>query len=107
MLIWNTIPWVIHEPGARNRPPRAAELRAGLEWVPPLLEAMPRLRVAVLAGRFAAAAEPAIAAARPGLPVLTMPHPSPTIVCTSPAIPERIVAALMEASSILRERMPA
>jgi len=102
-LIWNTIPWVIHEPGARNRAPRAAELRAGLEWLPPLLDALPDLRVAVLAGRFAAAAEPTIRAARPAIPVLAMPHPSPTIVCTSPAIPERIMAALTRASAILRE----
>ncbi|MCR0981865.1 uracil-DNA glycosylase [Roseomonas populi] len=101
MLIWNAVPWIIHEPGALNRAPRTAELRAGLEWVPPLLEVMPNLRVAVLAGRFAAAAEPVLRAARPGLPVLTMPHPSPTYVCTSPAVPARIAEALGVAAALL------
>ena len=101
MLIWNAVPWIIHEPGALNRAPRTAELRAGLEWVPPLLETMPRLRVAVLAGRFAAAAEPVLRAARPDLPVLTMPHPSPTYVCTSPAVPARIAETLGAAAALL------
>ncbi|MBY0336922.1 MAG: uracil-DNA glycosylase, partial [Acetobacteraceae bacterium] len=98
MILWNAVPWLIHAEGARNRAPRAAELRAGLGFLPGLLDALPRLRVAVLAGRFAAAAEPVIAAARPELAVLRMPHPSPTIVCTSPAIPARIRATLAEAA---------
>ena len=100
-LIWNAVPWIIHAPGALNRAPRMAELRAGLEFIPALLELMPRLRVAVLAGRFAAAAEPVIHAARAALPVLSMPHPSPTYVCTSPAIPTRIAAVLEEAAALL------
>ncbi|MBB5692318.1 uracil-DNA glycosylase [Muricoccus pecuniae] len=100
-LIWNAVPWIIHAPGARNRAPRMAELRDGLAWVPPLLDLLPRLRVAVLAGRFAGMAEAPIRAARPGLPVLAMPHPSPTYVCTSPAVPARILAALTEAARLL------
>jgi uracil-DNA glycosylase family 4 len=101
-LIWNAVPWIIHAPGATNRAPRMAELRAGLEWLPPLIERLARLRVVVLAGRFAAAAEGLIRAARPGLPVLAMPHPSPTYVCTSPAVPARIAAVLAEAAALLR-----
>lgn len=101
-LIWNVVPWIIHAPGARNRAPTTAERRAGLDWVPPLLDLLPRLRVVVLSGRHAAAAEPAVRAARPGAAVLTMPHPSPTIVCTSPAIGARIAAALGEAAVVLR-----
>ena len=101
-LIWNAVPWIIHAPGALNRAPRMVELRAGLDFLPPLLDLLPRLRVAVLAGRFAAAAEPAIRAARAALPVLAMPHPSPTYVCTSPAIPARIAAVLDEAAALLR-----
>lgn len=104
MLIWNAVPWIIHEPGARNRAPRPAEVREGLTFLPPLLDVLPRLRVVVLSGRTAASAEPLIRAARPGLPVLTMPHPSPTIVCTSPAIGARIAAALAEATAILSSR---
>ncbi len=100
-VIWNAVPWVIHAPGTRNRAPRRGEVAAGLADLPGFLALLPRLRVAVLAGRVAAEARPAIAAARPGLPVIAMPHPSPTIVCTSPAIPARIRAALAEAAAVL------
>jgi uracil-DNA glycosylase len=99
-LIWNAIPFVIHAPGAANRAPRRDELRAGLGFLPRLLALLPHLRVAVLAGRTAGEAAPVLAAARPGLPVLRMPHPSPTYVCTSPDIPRRIAATLAEAASL-------
>jgi uracil-DNA glycosylase len=102
-VLWNAVPWMIHAEGARNRAPRAGELRLGLSFLPELLAALPRLRVAVLAGRAAAAAEPVLRAAAPGVAVLRMPHPSPTIVCTSPAVPARIRAALAEAAQLLRD----
>ncbi len=98
-VIWNAVPWVIHE-GGRNRAPRAAEVRAGLATLPPLLAGLPRLRVAVLAGRAAAGAAGLFG---PGVRVLLMPHPSPTIVCTSPEIGRRIGAALGEAAAVLRD----
>ena len=101
LLVWNAVPFVIHAPGARNRAPRAAEVRAGLALLPDLLALLPELRVCVLAGRAAAAAAPVLRAARPGLPLLAMPHPSPTYVCTSPDVPRRIVAALRRAAGIV------
>jgi uracil-DNA glycosylase len=107
IVIWNAVPFLIHAPGAANRAPRAAERDAGLALLPPLLDLLPRLSVAVLAGRFAAQAEPALRAARPGLPVLAMPHPSPTYVCTSPAVPRRIAAVLARAAAMLREQREA
>jgi uracil-DNA glycosylase len=103
-LIWNAIPFVIHAPGTRNRAPRRAEQAQGLALLPPLLDLLPRLAVAVLAGRAAAAAEPVLAAVRPGLPVLRMPHPSPTFVCTSPEVPRQIAAVLAGAAALLRAR---
>jgi uracil-DNA glycosylase len=63
---------------------------------------LPRLAVVVLAGRVAGDARGIVDAARPGLPVLAMPHPSPTIVCTSPAIPARIAETLLVAAALLR-----
>ena len=96
-LIWNAVPWVIHEPGAINRAPRRSEIRAGIACLPPLIAMLPRLAVVVLSGRVAAEAEPIVKALRPELPVMTMPHPSPTIQCTSPAIPARCRAVLAEA----------
>lgn len=101
LLIWNAIPFVIHAAGARNRAPRMAELRAGLALLHDLPERLPALRVGVLAGRTAEAAAPVLRAARPGLVLLTMPHPSPNCVCTSPEVPRRIVAALRAAAAAL------
>ncbi|RVU15836.1 uracil-DNA glycosylase [Methylobacterium oryzihabitans] len=101
-LIWNAVPWVIHAPGARNRAPRAGEIRAARPYLGPLLDLMPRLAVAVLSGRVAGGLRPDLAAARPGLPVIDVPHPSPTYVCTSPAVAERIAAGLAEAAAVLR-----
>ena len=101
-FIWNVVPWIIHDPGARNRAPTRAEIAAGLAWVEPLVAVLPRLAVVVLAGRVAAMAEPAIAALRPDLPTLRMPHPSPTYLCTSPAHPERVATALRQADAVLR-----
>lgn len=101
-VLWNVVPWVVHAPGARNRPLRQHELREGLATLPELLLLLPRLRAAVLLGRAASAAEPVIRAAKPELAIFTAPHPSPTIVCTHPSVSERIVAALRQAAEALR-----
>jgi uracil-DNA glycosylase len=106
LLVWNAVPFVIHAPGARNRAPRAAEVRAGLALLPGLLALLPELRVCVLAGRAAAATAPTLRADRPNLPLLEMPHPSPTYVCTSPEVPRRIVAALRSAAAATTAARP-
>lgn len=97
-LIWNAVPWVIHAPGARNRAPRTGETRAARAYLMPLVALMPDLAVAVLSGRVAQGLGPVLAEARPDLPVVAIPHPSPTYVCTSPAVPARIAAGLSEAA---------
>ncbi|WP_336486046.1 uracil-DNA glycosylase [Methylobacterium nigriterrae] len=101
-LIWNAIPWVIHQEGALNRAPRRSELAAAGPYLAPLLDLLPRLAVVVLAGRFAGAARPAVAALRPGLPVVAIPHPSPTYVCTSPDVAHRIRDGLSRAAQALQ-----
>ena len=100
-VIWNAVPWIIHQPEARNRAPRRAEIALGLQALAPLLDLLPRLAVVVLAGRVAAEAKAQIAATRPGLAVLLMPHPSPTFVCTNPAIPKTIEATLDRAAALV------
>ncbi|MGG5890062.1 uracil-DNA glycosylase [Falsiroseomonas sp. HC035] len=107
VLLWNLIPWMIPAPGARNRAPLAAEARAGRAWLPALLELLPALRVAVLAGRIAAQAEDTLHAARPEVAVRLMPHPSPNCVCTHPAIALRIAATLADVAGLLRVPAPA
>jgi len=101
-VIWNVVPWIVHSPGARNRPVRRSEIADGVALLPDLLDLLPHLRAVVLSGRAAAAAEPVVRHHRPSLPVLTMPHPSPTIVCTSPAIGQRIAATLAETAALVR-----
>ena len=100
-VLWNVVPWVVHAPGAVNRPLRRGEIAEGLTMLPGLLALLPRLRAAVLLGRPASQAEPVVRAARPKLPVFTAPHPSPTIVCTHPSVGERIVAALSAAAALV------
>jgi len=100
-LIWNAVPWVIHAPGALNRAPRRAEANAAAPYFAPLLALLPRLAVVVPAGRFAREASAPLAALRPELPVVAIPHPSPTYVCTAPAVRERILAGLAEAAAHL------
>ena len=99
LAIWNTVPWVIHT-GGPNRPPRTGEIRAGLAALPALLPLLPSLHCVVLAGRVAALAEPVVRAAG-GVTVVRVPHPSPTYVCTSPDVGNRIVAGLKCVSRII------
>lgn len=103
-LIWNAVPWVIHAPGALNRAPRRSEAAAAEPYLPPLLALLPRLAVVVPAGRFAQAAAAPLSTLRPDLPVVPIPHPSPTYVCTSPSVRERILAGLIQAKSLLGRR---
>lgn len=100
-LIWNAVPWVIHAPGALNRAPRRSEAAAAAPYFAPLLLLLPRLAVVVPAGRFAQAAAMPLSALRPDLPVVPIPHPSPTYVCTSPTVRERILAGLERAADHL------
>ncbi|MBY9063759.1 uracil-DNA glycosylase [Sphingomonas yunnanensis] len=100
-LLWNAVPWNVHAPGERNRPLRRGEIAEGLTLVPPLLHLLPRLAVVVLAGRVAREAAALVERERPQVEVLTMPHPSPTYVCTSPAVPRAIAATLAEAAARL------
>ncbi|MCJ2036619.1 uracil-DNA glycosylase [Methylobacterium sp. J-068] len=100
-LIWNTIPWVIHAPGALNRPPRRSEILAAIPDLAPLLACLPHLRVVVLAGRVAGMLAPTLATLRPDLPVIPVPHPSPTYVCTAPSVATRIRAGLARAAACI------
>jgi len=103
-ILWNTVPWIVHQPGARNRPLRRGEIAEGLAALPAFLALLPCLEVAVLSGRVAGEASETVARARPDVHRLTMPHPSPTIVCTSPDIARRIATTLAQAAAILAER---
>lgn len=103
-ILWNAVPWIVHAPGARNRALRRGEIREGIAMLPSFLALLPHLAVVVLAGRVAGEARGTVAAARPDAAVLAMPHPSPTIVCTSPEIPRRIAMSLGEAAALLARK---
>lgn len=100
-LIWNTIPWVIHARGARNRAPRRSEILAATPWLAPLVDGLPHLRVVILAGRIAGLLRPVLEALRPACCVIPVPHPSPTYVCTAPSVAERIRAGLAHAAACI------
>jgi uracil-DNA glycosylase len=98
-VIWNIVPWLIQTAGERNRNPTRAEVAEGLCHLPDFLDLLPRLELAVLAGRKAEAAVGLLETRR--IPCLTMPHPSPTYVCTSPDVALRISVCLGKASERL------
>ena len=100
IVIWNTVPWMIHN-GGRNRTPKAVEIRRGLLAVPGLLALLPHLRCVVMAGRVASMADAMLRAARPEVLMIRIPHPSPTFVCTSPDVPQRIAAGLRTATACM------
>ena len=102
IVIWNTVPWVIHT-GGPNRAPRAAEIRQGLQALPGLIARLPSLRCVVMAGRVAAMAEAVLKTTRPNLVMIRMPHPSPTFVCTSPDVSRRITAGFQAAAACMGE----
>lgn len=98
-VIWNTVPWLLHGPGERNRAPSKAEIEAGLQVLPALLDHLAQLRAVVLAGRIAGLAEPVIASLRPELNLVRVAHPSPTYVNTRKDIFAGIVAGLAAAAT--------
>ena len=100
LVLWNTVPWIVHAPGARNRSLRRAEIVEGLALLPSLLDQLRCVRVVVLAGRVAGLAAPSLSR-QPAMTVLEMPHPSPTNVCTSPNIASHIGETLKLAAARL------
>lgn len=101
-VIWNIVPWLIQVPGTPNRNPTRAQVAEGLLHLPGFLDLLPRLELAVTAGRKAEAARGLLEARN--VPCLAMPHPSPTYVCTSPDVARRISACLEEAAERLAAR---
>lgn len=97
-VLWNTVPWVSH--GLQKRP-SAADIRRGCALLEDVLAYLPALRVVVLAGAVAAQARGTVNHLYPGVPVLTMPHPSPLSLCTSPAVTKNIRRVLCEARAAL------
>ncbi|MBX9933392.1 MAG: uracil-DNA glycosylase [Methylobacterium sp.] len=105
-VIWNAVPWVIHAEGASNRAPRRSELLDAQPYLARLIDCLPYLKVVVLAGRMAGELTPSIAERFPVIPIVRVPHPSPTYVCTSPDVRRRIIAGLAQAAAILASEPP-
>jgi uracil-DNA glycosylase len=103
IVLWNTVPWIVHAFGARNRALRKAEISEGLGSLPGLIERLPRLQVVILAGRVAKCAARRLAEDHPAFQILEMPHPSPSNVCTSPRVGEEIRETMMTAAERLLE----
>ncbi len=93
-VLWNTVPW--WNGTIRFTP---AERRAGLETLPALLDLLPRLEVAILAGRQAQGAR-AILEGRP-VRLHASAHPSPQVRAANPARWREIPARWAEARAAL------
>ncbi len=77
-VIWNAVPW-----WNGTCKVTAAEVRAGLDALPDLLERLPRLRSVLLAGRTAGRARPLLEGR--GLRLHESVHPSPQVRASRPA----------------------
>ena len=95
IVLWNTVPWV----RATRSSIVASERHDGIEQLHGLLPLLPDLKVAVLAGSVAGAARGLLETA--GIEVILSPHPSPTLINTSPALRDRLHAAFETAAAIL------
>lgn len=95
IVLWNAVPWV----HATTKPIMASERHDGIEQLHGLLPLLPDLKVAVLAGSVAGAARDLLETA--GIEVILSPHPSPTLINTSPALRDRLHAAFETAAAIL------
>lgn len=102
-VIWNAIPWTLEKRNGRLRAPTTREADAARPEVARLLALLPRLECAVLMGRFAGRLQANVLAARHDLQVFATPHPSPTFVCTSPAIRPAMTAVFGRIAIALRQ----
>lgn len=87
-VIWNAVPWRLPRRGGKLGPPTRKDIELAAQDLPALLALLPRLKVVVLAGRVAQSLRTALAAARPELRLIAIPHPSPTHFAASPAARE-------------------
>ena len=103
VLLWNVVPWYVGD-GRRVRPVTAREVDEAAPWLEALLDRLPALERAVLIGRKAQRAAPALAARRPDLEPILAFHPSPQVFHISPERRAATVAAFGELGRALAAR---
>lgn len=89
-VIWNAVPWRLPRRNGKLGRPTRKDIESAAQDLPALLALLPRLQVVVLAGRVAESLRTALAAARPKLTMIAIPHPSPTHLAASAAARERL-----------------
>lgn len=99
-VVWNIVPWYIGT-GTRVRAAKRPDVDAGLRSLAPLVGLLPRLRAAVLVGKKAETAAPALTRLRPHVRIFRSPHPSPMFVNNAPGNRERILSVLRELARYL------
>jgi uracil-DNA glycosylase len=97
-VTWNAVPWYIGT-GAKIRPATARDVREADQWLTELLTHLVKLRIVVLVGRKSVHARNIVAAERPGVAILEMPHPSPMHVNRHPDNRSHILSVLREVAS--------
>lgn len=85
IAIWNTVPWYIGNKSRSSiRPAKHADIRSGMAYLEPIIEAMPKLRCIVLVGGAARSAHVFLSQVTEAR-ILSCHHTSAKVINTNPA----------------------
>lgn len=85
IAVWNIVPWYIgNEGGTAIRPATGQDVRAGIEFLAPLISAMPHLRCIILVGGTARQAHLFLSRTT-NVRIVCCHHPSARVVNINPA----------------------
>jgi len=94
IALWNVVPWYLgDDEGKRIRGASSADIRAGLDYLVPLIEAMPKLQCVVLVGGAARKAHVFLSRVTTAR-ILSCHHPSAQAMNANPAAAEENVKVL-------------
>jgi uracil-DNA glycosylase len=94
---WNIVPWYLQA----VRKPTGLELEEAVPALEQFLRLLPRLEVVVLLGKSAEEGWPLTGLGRPGLRVLSGPHPSPQNFNTRPDSRRALVEVFRTAAGLI------
>lgn len=99
LAIWNVVPWFIGDFGERViRPAKRSDVREGIRYLPPLLDAMPNLQGIVLIGAVARSTHIFLSHTTSAR-ILACHHPSARVMNANPGAFEENVAVFRNLST--------
>jgi hypothetical protein len=99
-ILWNVCPWFVGS-ASKIRPVRAAEVRESADALRSLLGQLTDLRCVTLLGRKSQLARATIEQARPDLPIIQTPHPSPMFVNRKPGNRALVLDGIRQAARFI------